>query len=40
MKGKILIGGSFLSLDAYKKALSVQVAGIVIGGFNYYDLKY
>ena len=39
MKGKILIGGSFLSLDAYKKALSIQVAGIVVGGFNYYDLK-
>ena len=39
MKGKILIGGSFLSLDAFKKALSVQVAGIVVGGFNYYDLK-
>ena len=39
MKGKILIGGSFLSLDAYRKALSVQVAGIVVGGFNYYDLK-
>ena len=39
MKGKILIGGSFLSLDAYKKALSVKVAGIVVGGFNYYDLK-
>ena len=39
MKGKILIGGSFLSLEAYKKALSVQVAGIVVVGFNYYDLK-
>ena len=39
MKGKILIGGSFLSLDAYRKALSLQVAGIVVGGFNYYDLK-
>ena len=39
MKEKILIGGSFLSLEAYKKALSVQVAGIVVGGFNYYDLK-
>ena len=39
MKGKILIGGSFLSLGAYKKALSLQVAGIVVGGFNYYDLK-
>tara|TARA_B100001175_G_scaffold305220_1_gene302085 strand:+ start:2284 stop:3411 length:1128 start_codon:yes stop_codon:yes gene_type:complete len=39
MKGKILIGGSFLSLEAYKKALSMNVAGIVVGGFNYYDLK-
>ena len=39
MKDKILIGGSFLSLDAYKKAQSLQVAGIVVGGFNYYDLK-
>ena len=39
MKGKILIGGSFLGLEAYKKALSFQVAGIVVGGFNYYDLK-
>lgn len=39
MKGKILIGGSFLSLDAYKKALGLKVAGIVVGGFNYYDLK-
>jgi len=39
MKGKILIGGAFLSLEAYKKALSMNVAGIVVGGFNYYDLK-
>ena len=39
MAGKILIGGSFLGLDAYKKAMSCNVAGIVVGGFNYYDLK-
>ena len=39
MEGKILIGGSFLSLDAYKKAMSCNVAAIVVGGFNYYDLK-
>ena len=39
MEGKILIGGSFLSLDAYKKAMSCKVAAIVVGGFNYYDLK-
>jgi len=39
MAGKILIGGSFLSLEAYKKAMDCKVAGIVVGGFNYYDLK-
>ena len=39
MAGKILIGGSFLSLEAYKKAMSYNVAAIVVGGFNYYDLK-
>ena len=39
MKGKILVGGSFISIQAYKKALKYNVAGIVIGGFNYYDLK-
>jgi hypothetical protein len=37
--GKILVGGSFLSLKAYKKALSMKVAGVVVGGFNYFDLE-
>ncbi len=37
--GKVLVGGSFISLAAYKKALSMQVAGIVVGGFNYFDLE-
>lgn len=37
--GKILIGGSFISLEAYKKALSMNVAGVVAGGFNYHDLE-
>jgi len=37
--GKVLVGGSFLSLSAYKKALSLNVAGIVVGGFNYFDLE-
>ncbi len=37
--GKILIGGSFLSLEAYKKALQLKVSGIIVGGFNYFDLK-
>ena len=38
-KGMILVGGNFISLDAYKKALACNVAGIVVGGFNYYDLE-
>ena len=37
--GKIIVGGSFLGLDAYKKALKLKVRGIVVGGFNYYDLE-
>lgn len=37
--GKVLVGGSFLSLAAFKKALSLKVAGIVVGGFNYFDLE-
>jgi hypothetical protein len=38
-KNKILIGGNFVSLDAYKKAIECKVAGIIVGGFNYYDLE-
>lgn len=38
-EGMILVGGSFISLDAYKKALTCNVAGVVVGGFNYYDLE-
>ena len=37
-QGLIIVGGSFISLDAYKKALDCKVAGVVVGGFNYYDL--
>ena len=38
-KGKIVVGGSFVNIETYKKALSLQIAGIVVGGFNYYDLE-
>ena len=38
-EGMILVGGNFISLDAYKKALACNVAGVVVGGFNYYDLE-
>tara|TARA_B110000438_G_scaffold259668_1_gene269234 strand:+ start:3984 stop:5108 length:1125 start_codon:yes stop_codon:yes gene_type:complete len=38
-KGKIIVGGSFISLKAYKKAIALGVAGVVVGGFNYFDLE-
>ena len=38
-KNKILVGGSYLSIDAYKKAQSAGVAGIVVGGFDYNSLS-
>ena len=39
LQGLIVVGGSFISLEAYKKALECKVAGVVVGGFNYYDLE-
>ena len=39
LEGKIIVGGSFISLQAYKKALELKIAGIIVGGFNYFDLK-
>ena len=38
-KGKIIVGGSFLSLDAFYKAKKYDVAGIVTGGFSYKNLS-
>ena len=38
-KGKIVVGGGFISLDTFKKAMKLKVAGVVVGGFNYYDLE-
>ena len=37
--GKIIVGGSFISLEAFKRAIDLNVEGIVIGGFNYFDLE-
>ncbi len=39
MKDSIIVGGSHISLNAYKKAISMGVAAVVVGGFNYHDLK-
>ncbi len=38
-KGKIVVGGSFVSLEAYRKATQLGVAGIVAGGFDFNRLK-
>jgi len=38
-RGKILVGGSFLGLDAFPQGDGDGVAGIIVGGFNYQDLK-
>ena len=39
LKGKIAVGGSFIGLDSYKKAISLGISGVVVGGFNYQDLE-
>ncbi len=38
-KGKILLGGSFISMPVFEKAKATGVAGIVTGGFDYTDLS-
>ena len=39
LEGQIVVGGSFISLEAFQKAIRLKVAGVVVGGFNYSDLK-
>ena len=39
LEGKVIVGGSHISLVTYKKAISLKIAAIVVGGFNYSDLK-
>ena len=39
MKGKVVVGGSFLSSDAMKQAKAVGVAGLVVGGIHDEDLR-
>lgn len=39
MKGKVVVGGSFLSADAMNQAKSVGVAGLVVGGIHDEDLR-
>jgi len=37
-KGKLLIGGSFMTLEAIRKAIDVEVAGCVAGGISYHTI--
>jgi hypothetical protein len=38
-KGKIVVGGAFASLAALKKAFDVGATGVIVGGFDYGDIK-
>ena len=38
-KDKIIVGGSFLTYLAFKKAIKIGVKGIIVGGFNYNNIK-
>ena len=37
-KGRILIGGSIITLEGFKRAVEIGVAGLVAGGMNYTDV--
>jgi hypothetical protein len=37
--GKIVVGGAFATLDALKRAFEVGARGVIIGGFDYHDIK-
>jgi hypothetical protein len=39
MADKIIVGGSLVTADALKKAISVKARGIVVGGFDDQDLR-
>lgn len=38
-KGKILVGGSLVTMEGFKKAMKIGVKGIIVGGFNAKDLQ-
>ncbi len=39
MKGKIVVGGSHVTWDGLQKAMEVEAAGVVVGGFDDPDLR-
>ncbi len=38
-KGKVIVGGSLVTADAIKKAVSMEAKGVVVGGFDDKDLR-
>lgn len=38
-RGKIIVGGAHATLDALRRAIEVGVAGVVVGGFAYQDIR-
>jgi len=38
-RGSIVIGGSYMTYETFKKAMDTGVKGIVVGGFDYSDIK-
>ncbi len=38
-KGKIVVGGADVTLDAMERALELEIAGVVVGGFAYHDIR-
>lgn len=38
-KGKIVVGGEYASLTALQKAFEIGAHGVVVGGFDYHDIK-
>ncbi len=39
MAGKVIVGGAYITLGGLRRAVEVRAAGIVVGGFDYDDIK-
>ena len=39
MAGQVIVGGSYITLGGLKRAAEIGVAGVVVGGFDYDDIK-
>lgn len=39
MKGQVIVGGAYITLAGLQRAVECGVAGIVVGGFDYDDIK-